>query len=144
MSDPTIQTFCCHRTGNNEEMSVKVMNEFNSNYYNVVCLASSLVGIIGATYQVSIEYTIITYLILYIKLKLFFFKCSKKMATIYIRINTRMIRDLLFAFNRALFQILPYLVETKEEYRMHSSSRRGRQIVIWLAVADLLASIGTT
>lgn len=52
MSDPTIQTFCCHHTGNNEDIAVRIMNEFNTDSYNAVCLASSVVGMLGAIYQV--------------------------------------------------------------------------------------------
>lgn len=89
MSDPTIQTFCCHRSGKNEQMAVKIMSEFNSDSYNAVCLASSIVGIIGAIYQ-----------------------------------------------------ILPR-EDKNENHRWHSfSSRRGRRIIVWLAVADFLASLG--
>lgn len=55
MSDPTIQTFCCHRAGRNEEMAVRIMNEFNTSSYNLVCLSSSIVGILGAIYQVNIQ-----------------------------------------------------------------------------------------
>ncbi|KAM3962990.1 G-protein coupled receptor 143 [Aphomia sociella] len=52
MSDPTIQTFCCHHTGNNEDLAVRIMNEFNTDTYNTVCLISSSVGILGSLYQV--------------------------------------------------------------------------------------------
>ena len=52
MSDPTIQTFCCHHTGNKEDFAVKIMDEFNTDSYNIVCLISSTVGILGSVYQV--------------------------------------------------------------------------------------------
>lgn len=51
MADPSIQTFCCHkpRMGN---PSVSLMSEFNSTTYNIVCLVSSVLGCLGAIYQV--------------------------------------------------------------------------------------------
>lgn len=52
MSDPTIQTFCCHHTGKNEDLAVRIMDEFNTDTYNTVCLLSSTIGILGALYQV--------------------------------------------------------------------------------------------
>lgn len=55
MSDPTIQTFCCHHTGNTDDMAVKIMNELNTDSYNSVCLFSSAIGMFGAMYQVSVK-----------------------------------------------------------------------------------------
>lgn len=52
MSDPTIQTFCCHHTGNKEDTAVRIMDEFNTDSYNIVCLVSSTIGILGAIYQI--------------------------------------------------------------------------------------------
>lgn len=52
MADPTIQTFCCHNA-NDTDRAVKIMSEFNTDSYNAVCLASSVLGIFGALYQVS-------------------------------------------------------------------------------------------
>lgn len=52
MSDPTIQTFCCHH-GNGTDVAVTVAEGFNTNSYNIVCLLSSGLGILGAVYQVS-------------------------------------------------------------------------------------------
>ncbi|XP_059480855.1 G-protein coupled receptor 143-like [Neocloeon triangulifer] len=88
MADPTIQTFCCHRSNRSEE--VGLLYEFNSPSYNIVCAVSSVIGVLGAIYQ-----------------------------------------------------LLP-----REEF--HSAPNRwvtfpitrGRQIIMWLAVADLLASLG--
>lgn len=61
MSDPTIQTFCCHHTGNKEDLAVRIMGEFNTDSYNTVCLVSSAVGILGAVYQVNLVfYTIVS------------------------------------------------------------------------------------
>ncbi|XP_017772413.1 PREDICTED: G-protein coupled receptor 143-like [Nicrophorus vespilloides] len=51
MADPTIQTFCCH-SGNGSYMATNVMNEFNSDAYNAVCLFSSILGILGSIYQI--------------------------------------------------------------------------------------------
>lgn len=51
MADPTIQTFCCHHN-NNTDMAVKIMDEFNTDLYNIVCMLSSTMGISGAIYQV--------------------------------------------------------------------------------------------
>ncbi|XP_072943550.1 G-protein coupled receptor 143-like [Epargyreus clarus] len=89
MSDPTIQTFCCHHTGNKEDMAVRIMDEFNTESYNTVCLVSSTIGILGSIYQ-----------------------------------------------------IFPCLVPTDSQRLYSYSSSRGRRIIIWLAVADLLASFG--
>lgn len=90
MSDPTIQTFCCHHSGNNLDMAVKIMNEFNTDSYNTVCLTSAAIGIIGAIYQ-----------------------------------------------------IIPSPVDPEKIQKWHTfSSIRGRRIIIWLAVADLFASLG--
>lgn len=52
MSDPTIQTFCCHHSGKREDLAIRIMDEFNTDSYNSVCLVSSTVGILGAIYQV--------------------------------------------------------------------------------------------
>ncbi|XP_050532273.1 G-protein coupled receptor 143-like isoform X2 [Daktulosphaira vitifoliae] len=50
MADPSIQTFCCQRPLNYHS-SYKLMNEFNTDRFNMVCLVSSLIGVFGATYQ---------------------------------------------------------------------------------------------
>lgn len=52
MADPTIQTFCCH-SNNDSDMSTVVMKQFNTNAYNIVCMVSSIMGILGAIYQVT-------------------------------------------------------------------------------------------
>ncbi|CAG5089917.1 Similar to GPR143: G-protein coupled receptor 143 (Homo sapiens) [Cotesia congregata] len=88
MADPTIQTFCC-KHNNNTDMAIIIMQEFNTDAYNVVCMLSSIIGIIGAIYQ-----------------------------------------------------ILPR-EEVYNQYRWQNfSSSRSRKIIIWLAVADLFASLG--
>ncbi|XP_034938021.1 G-protein coupled receptor 143-like [Chelonus insularis] len=88
MADPTIQTFCCRHT-NNTDMGVIIMQEFNTDVYNTVCMFSSAMGIFGAVYQ-----------------------------------------------------ILPR-EEASHQHRWQSfSSSRGRQIIIWLAISDLFASLG--
>lgn len=51
MADPTIQTFCCHHA-NGTDMAVTIMEEFDTDAYNSVCLFSSALGILGAAYQV--------------------------------------------------------------------------------------------
>lgn len=51
MADPTIQTFCCHHN-NRTDIALVIMNEFNSDAYNTVCMVSSSIGILGAIYQV--------------------------------------------------------------------------------------------
>lgn len=51
MSDPTIQTFCCHH-GNGTDVALTIMQEFDTDAYNIVCLFSSALGILGAIYQV--------------------------------------------------------------------------------------------
>lgn len=53
MADPTIQTFCCHKT-NRTEGGESVLLEFNSDEYNIVCSISSCIGMLGAIYQVNI------------------------------------------------------------------------------------------
>ena len=52
MADPTIQTFCCHHS-NRTDMAIVIMQEFNTDVYNIVCMLSSSIGILGAVYQVS-------------------------------------------------------------------------------------------
>lgn len=54
MADPTIQTFCC-RHNNETDMAVVIMQEFNTDAYNTVCMLSSTMGILGAIYQVNIS-----------------------------------------------------------------------------------------
>lgn len=88
MADPTIQTFCCHHD-NSTDMSFRVMQEFNTDAYNAVCLTSSALGIFGAIYQ-----------------------------------------------------ILPREQGPVTHRWLSFSATRGRKIIIWLAVADLLASLG--
>lgn len=51
MADPTIQTFCCHNRIRSPP-AVKLMDEFNTDGYIVVCIVSSFFGIAGAIYQV--------------------------------------------------------------------------------------------
>lgn len=86
MADPTIQTFCCHHTGSKEDMAVRIMDEFNTDSYNIVCLVSSSIGILGAIYQIFPDILSIT--------------------------------------------------------RPRKNLSQGRRIIIWLAIADLLASSG--
>ncbi|BES95693.1 Ocular albinism type 1 protein [Nesidiocoris tenuis] len=50
MSDPSIQTFCCHLPGK-KNPSISIMSEFNSSGFNTVTLISSLLGCAGAIYQ---------------------------------------------------------------------------------------------
>ena len=51
MADPTIQTFCCH-SNNESDMSTLIVQKFNTDAYNIVCMISSTMGILGAIYQV--------------------------------------------------------------------------------------------
>uniref|UniRef100_A0A1B6M552 G-protein coupled receptors family 1 profile domain-containing protein n=1 Tax=Graphocephala atropunctata TaxID=36148 RepID=A0A1B6M552_9HEMI len=52
MSDPALQTFCCYPPGKGSlNPGVMVLTEFNSKTYNYVCLVSSIIGILGASYQ---------------------------------------------------------------------------------------------
>lgn len=88
MSDPTIQTFCCHH-GNGTDVALTIMQEFNTEAYNIICLFSSALGILGAIYQ-----------------------------------------------------ILPRKQFTNSHRWLSFSAERGRKIIIWLAIADLLAAIG--
>lgn len=55
MADPSIQTYCCQRALDFNP-SYKLMNEFNTDRFNMVCLLSSLIGISGAIYQVINEF----------------------------------------------------------------------------------------
>ncbi|KXJ82904.1 hypothetical protein RP20_CCG010206 [Aedes albopictus] len=54
MADPTIQTFCCHNRIRSPP-AVKLMSEFNTDGYIVVCIVSSVLGIAGAIYQIWIR-----------------------------------------------------------------------------------------
>ncbi|XP_054011433.1 G-protein coupled receptor 143-like [Hylaeus anthracinus] len=88
MADPTIQTFCCHHS-NRTDMAIVIMQEFNTDAYNSVCMLSSAIGILGAVYQ-----------------------------------------------------ILPRETSSLPHRWQSFSSSRGREIIMWLATADLLASLG--
>lgn len=55
MADPSIQTFCCRRALDYHP-AYKLMNEFNTDRFNMVCLLSSLIGLSGATYQVIVDF----------------------------------------------------------------------------------------
>lgn len=54
MADPTLQTFCCHYT-NRTDKTIMIMQEFNTDAYNTVCMLSSIMGMIGAVYQVNFK-----------------------------------------------------------------------------------------
>lgn len=88
MADPSIQTFCCHRVRDSSD-SADFLSEFNSEPYNTLCLASSVIGMFGAVYQ-----------------------------------------------------ILPREGVNVPHRWVAQTASRGRHIVVWLAVADLLASFG--
>lgn len=90
MADPTIQTFCCHNR-NHSDAAVKIMYEFDSDSYILVCLFSSFVGILGASYQIF---------------------CRSQVE----QTNSRRLDNRRFDI--------------------------GRKIIMWLAVADLCASLG--
>ncbi|CAL1267680.1 unnamed protein product [Larinioides sclopetarius] len=49
MSSPTLETFCCLTS--NAEPTILMHLQFQSQPYNIVCLISAVLGIIGATYQ---------------------------------------------------------------------------------------------
>ncbi|XP_044755545.1 G-protein coupled receptor 143-like [Coccinella septempunctata] len=51
MADPTMQTFCCHR-GNGTDVSLTLMKNLNTDIYNTICIISSILGILGALYQI--------------------------------------------------------------------------------------------
>ena len=53
MADPTIQTLCCKHTSDSD-IGLTIMQELDTNAYNTVCLVSSIVGVIGAIYQVNL------------------------------------------------------------------------------------------
>ncbi|XP_066154640.1 G-protein coupled receptor 143-like isoform X1 [Euwallacea fornicatus] len=88
MSDPTIQTFCCHH-GNGTDVAVTIAKEFDTNSYNMVCLFCSGLGILGA-----------------------------------------------------LYQVLPRRQFANSHRWLSFSAERGRRIIVWLALADLLAAVG--
>lgn len=111
MSDPTIQTFCCHHTGSKEDLAVRIMNEFNTESYNTVCLVSSSIGILGSIYQVRNTDVFPLY--------------YSENFTVY-----------------SCFQIFPCGSSNHPERLRNVTPNRGRHIIIWLAVADLLASLG--
>ncbi|RLU14931.1 hypothetical protein DMN91_012818 [Ooceraea biroi] len=107
MADPTLQTFCCHHT-NRTDRAITIMQEFNTDAYNTVCIVSSTIGMIGAIYQVN---------------------CWG--AT-----GEEVIRHRYLSWK---FMILPR--EDSNTFQRWNFSR-GRDIIVWLAVADLLASLG--
>ncbi|XP_070506335.1 G-protein coupled receptor 143-like [Chironomus tepperi] len=53
MADPTIQTFCCHRTADNS--GYYLMNEFNKQSFIIISMISSIIGISGSIYQIFIR-----------------------------------------------------------------------------------------
>lgn len=52
MADPTIQIFCCRHSNKSSDMSLVLIQEFNTDMYNTVCMLSSIIGILGSIYQV--------------------------------------------------------------------------------------------
>ncbi|KAL3269606.1 hypothetical protein HHI36_008670 [Cryptolaemus montrouzieri] len=88
MADPTMQTFCCHR-GNGTDVALTLMRNLNTHAYNIVCIVSSTLGILGGIYQ-----------------------------------------------------ILPRKKYPRNPKWFSLSAARGRKLIVWLAVADLLASLG--
>ncbi|XP_053694031.1 G-protein coupled receptor 143-like [Sabethes cyaneus] len=96
MADPTIQTFCCHNRIRSPP-AVKLMSEFNTDGYIVVCIISSCLGIAGAIYQ------------------------------IWIRNED----------NRSQQAGI-----IRQRSGLGSGYSTGRTIIVWLAVADLCASLG--
>lgn len=90
MADPTIQTFCCHNRIRSPP-AVRLMSEFNTDGYIVVCIISSVFGIAGAIYQIWIRH-------------------EDPPNPLYVHRRPR--------------------------------SSAGRTIIVWLAVADLCASVG--
>lgn len=50
MASPTIETFCC--MASRVEPSILTGLQFHSGPYNIVCVISSLLGMLGAVYQV--------------------------------------------------------------------------------------------
>lgn len=123
MSDPTIQTFCCHHTGNKEDVAVKIMNEFNTDSYNAVCLVSSIIGIFGAIYQASGSPDQSNNGLYYLEI------CES--------ISFKQVISIIL-----LFQVFPCFKNHDSLKWQTFSSTRGRRIIIWLAIADMLASFG--
>lgn len=97
MADPTIQTFCCHNRIRSPP-AVKLMAEFNTDGYIVVCIISSFFGIAGAIYQ------------------------------IWIRNED--------THNQQFFR------RRRVGSTAITNYSTGRSIIVWLAVADLCASLG--
>ncbi|XP_049281468.1 G-protein coupled receptor 143-like isoform X1 [Anopheles funestus] len=97
MADPTIQTFCCHNRIRSPP-AIKLMSEFDTDGYIVVCLVSSVFGIAGAIYQIWIRH---------------------EDGPTHHAVRRRRGGELTL-----------------------SSQNLGRQIIVWLAVADLCASFG--
>ncbi|KFM82777.1 G-protein coupled receptor 143, partial [Stegodyphus mimosarum] len=50
MASPTIETFCC--VASSSEPSIVMRLQFHYTPYNIVCVLSSLLGILGAIYQI--------------------------------------------------------------------------------------------
>ncbi|KAK9890754.1 hypothetical protein WA026_012102 [Henosepilachna vigintioctopunctata] len=51
MADPTMQTFCCH-PGNGTDVGITIMRTLNTKAYNIVCIISSTLGLLGGLYQI--------------------------------------------------------------------------------------------
>lgn len=108
MADPTIQSFCCwtpvQPARPQKLMSTEtLMSEFNTETYILVCIVSSLIGMIGATYQILIRFVLTVD-------------------------NNR----LFYLENMRRFRVSPRVYAQKI----------GKKIIVWLAVADFLASGG--
>lgn len=106
MADPTIQTFCCHNRIRSPP-AVKLMDEFNTDGYIVVCIVSSFFGIAGAIYQIWIR-------------------------------NEATPSQPVFPRRRHGTTSGPSSINTATS----SGHSTGRSIIVWLAVADLCASLG--
>lgn len=51
MADPSMQTFCCHRS-NHTDIALSLRENFNAELYNLICVFSSSLGILGGIYQI--------------------------------------------------------------------------------------------
>lgn len=94
-------------------MGLDTLLQYRYESYNAICIFSSVIGVLGAIYQV--------------------FKIA--MSCLYWSF------DLAKRHKSVHFQILPRQYEGTG--RVLDSYMRGRQIIVWLATADLLASLGT-
>lgn len=112
MTDPLMPAFCCREPSKWTEF-YDMMMEIDSDPYNYICLISSTFGICGALYLV-----------------------RNFISLSYLTTNE---------FNRwkySVLQISPHIIFAYKNNWRWSTLNRGRKTIAWLALADLLATLG--